>query len=272
MMRVNTERGSLAVRESGSGEPILFIHGALYRRLLDSFVEQSGLDQEFKTITFDRHGFADSSTASDSYSVEDTAADALDVIARCAGGEAHVVAHSVGGAFAMQLALDAPNAVKTLTLLEPVVMTEEYAEFAQQELIPAGSAYFEGDKRSAVDQFSRAVLGEIDYPGLLDRTLSVEWFERAVEDADTAFGIDLPAFGEWTFGPDQISQIRTPVLLVLGERTVPVHKSIHAQMLTWLPNASEARVPEASHFMSLSHAEETADAIRTFIRAHGRPR
>jgi pimeloyl-ACP methyl ester carboxylesterase len=267
-MRVSTERCTLAVRESGSGEPILFIHGALYRRLLDSFITQSGLDQEFKTITFDRHGFGDSTTTSDTYSVEDTAADALDIISECADGAAHVVAHSVGGAYALQLALDAPNAVKSLTLLEPVIMTEEFAEFAQHHIIPAGSSYIQGDKRSAVDQFSRAVTQGIDYPELFERTLSEEWFERAIEDSDTAFGIDSPAFGAWTFGPEKARQIHVPVLMVLGEQTVPAWKSIHEQMLSQLPNVSEARVSGANHFMCLSKPEETADAISSFIREH----
>jgi 2-(acetamidomethylene)succinate hydrolase len=267
-MRVNTGRCTLAVRESGSGEPILFIHGALYRRLLDSFIEQSGLDREFRTIAFDRHGFGESARTSDTYSVNATAADALDVITECADGKAHVVAHSVGGSYALQLAFDAPNAVKSLTLLEPVIMTEEFAEFAQRKLIPAVSAYIDGDKRSAVDQFSRAATGEIDYPGLFERTLSPEWFDRAIEDSDTAFGIDSPAFGEWTFGPEEARQIRMPVLLVLGKQTIPVFTSGHAQMLSWLPNVSEAHISGANHFMCLSRPEETAAAIGSFVRAH----
>jgi pimeloyl-ACP methyl ester carboxylesterase len=144
------------------------------------------------------------------------------------------------------------------------------AEFAQREIMPAGAAYMEGDKRSAVDQFSRAVTGGIDYPGLFERTLSEDWFERALEDSDTAFPIDSPAFGEWEFGPEQVRQIRSPVLLVLGEQTRQVWASIHPQMLEWLPNASEARIPGANHFMCLSHPEETADAIRSSIQAQSR--
>ena len=35
---------------------------------------------------------------------------------------AHVVGHSLGGVIALQLALDAPQAVRTLALMEPALM------------------------------------------------------------------------------------------------------------------------------------------------------
>jgi pimeloyl-ACP methyl ester carboxylesterase len=115
---------------------------------------------------------------------------------------AHVVGHSSGGLIATQLALDAPELVGTLALLEPVDLeVPSAAEFGQQVLGAAFQRYAVGDKEGAVDAFMRGVCSP-DHRPLLDRVLGPAAFRQAVTDADTFFGAEAPAGMQWRW--DQI--------------------------------------------------------------------
>ena len=58
---------------------------------------------------------------------------------------------------------------------------------------------------------------------------------QAVKDADTFFGVELPALGEWAFGAEQAAAIRHPVLSVLGGRTQPLWVEVAAFLRASVP-------------------------------------
>src|SRR5215813_11184143 len=100
----------------GQGEPVLFIQGC--------GVTGSGWDPQamelsadFQCLTFDNRGIGRSKTSDPVLTVEKMAADALALITAMGWESAHVVGHSLGGVIAQQLALDAPERVKSLSLL-----------------------------------------------------------------------------------------------------------------------------------------------------------
>jgi pimeloyl-ACP methyl ester carboxylesterase len=86
---------------------------------------------------------------------------------------AHIAGHSSGVAMALQLALDAPEAAHTLTLMEPTrpaPPTATQARFGQEIVQPAVRHYQAGDPAGAVDTFVRSVVGP-GYRPALDRGL-----------------------------------------------------------------------------------------------------
>ena len=100
----------------GEGEPVLFIQGC--------GVTGSGWDPQvmelsadFQCLTFDNRGIGRSKTSEQALTVEKMAADALALITAMGWESAHVVGHSLGGVIAQQLALDAPERVRSLSLL-----------------------------------------------------------------------------------------------------------------------------------------------------------
>ena len=100
----------------GQGEPVLFIQGC--------GVTGSGWDpqvmelsRDFQCLIFDNRGIGRSRTSDPMLTVEKMAADALELITATGWESAHVVGHSLGGVIAQQLALDAPERVKSLSLL-----------------------------------------------------------------------------------------------------------------------------------------------------------
>jgi pimeloyl-ACP methyl ester carboxylesterase len=106
----------LAYEVVGEGPPVLFIQGVgVHGRGWSPQVE--ALFADFRCLSFDNRGMGASQPLTLPLSVEQMAADALALLS-CQGWEsAHVVGHSLGGPIALELALLAPERVRSLALL-----------------------------------------------------------------------------------------------------------------------------------------------------------
>lgn len=69
---------------------------------------------------------------------------------------AHVVGHSYGGVIALQLALDAPGIVHSMSLLEPaLILVVPSGQAMMQQMTPVIEMYQRGDKEQARGPLSR---------------------------------------------------------------------------------------------------------------------
>jgi hypothetical protein len=91
----------------------------------------------------------------------------------------------------MRLALDAPERVHALALLEPALLAVPTGPFGAEAI----GRYQAGDKAGAIDAWMRGVCGP-DYRAVLDRAIPGA-VEQAVADADTFFAQELPAVRDW---------------------------------------------------------------------------
>ncbi len=126
---------------------------------------------------------------------------------------AHVVGHSYGGDVALQLALDAPEVVHTLAVLEPALMLGASGSGYRASLATAAERYRVDGADATID----AAL-EARWPGyrpVLDRLLPGA-FAQAVADAPFEFDHNTPGMLAWTFGEAEARRISPPTLSVLG--------------------------------------------------------
>ena len=89
---------------------------------------------------------------------------------------------------------------------------------------------------------------------------------QSIKDADTFFGVELPALTEWTFGPEQAAAIRRPVLSVIGAETQPLWLEIAEFLRSSLPHVEECTIDGAGHLLHIQRPEPVARAIREFLR------
>ena len=101
--------------QSGTGDPILLIMGHAYRADMWHRTAPE-LAASYRVIRFDNRGVGRSSDPPGPYSVQLMAEDALAVLDAASAASAHVYGVSLGGAIALQLALDHPGRVRSLIL------------------------------------------------------------------------------------------------------------------------------------------------------------
>src|SRR5215467_5936730 len=133
MQRVNLDCVDLEYNMQGSGEPVLLIHGSIVADAFFPLRAEPHLTRNYRVISYHSRGFAGSAHARSPFTMEQQAADGRALLCHLGFPCVHVAGHSYGVAIAMQWALDAPEEIRSLALLEPSLM----------EWIPSGPAYWE---------------------------------------------------------------------------------------------------------------------------------
>ncbi len=269
MERAAVDGLELEYELQGSGEPVVLIHWGFCAAWAEPLMDEPALAARYRLLRYHRAGFAGSDRIQGAVSMAEHAAHCAQLMRELGIGRAHVVGHSSSADIALQLALDFPDAVHTLALMEParpVPATDDQAEFVRDFVAPAVQRYHAGDKAGAVDTFARGVFGSY-YRGPLDRGLP-RVFEQAVADADAFFAQELPALQQWSFTQQDARRIPQPVLGVSGENTAPTFPERLQLLLSWLPNVESFDLPGATHLLHLQDPQGIAEALASFYARH----
>jgi 3-oxoadipate enol-lactonase len=249
--------GHLRYSTAGSGEPVVLIHGfSLDRTLWDA--QWPAVSARYRAVRYDLRGYGESSLPEGPYShVTDLVAllEALDA------RPAHVVGLSMGGRVALQLALEAPAAVRSLTLVDSVLdgypMDDAWSQ-RWRALVAAGKA---GD----VPQAKRLWLEHELFAPL-----------SAKPDVATALGAMVERYSGWHWGHrdpgaggarpalELLATVTAPTLVVVGEHDLPDFQRIARRLAADIPRATLEVVAGAGHVPNL----EAADAFNAILLAH----
>jgi pimeloyl-ACP methyl ester carboxylesterase len=258
----------LHFQETGKGASAVFIHGAFIADAFHPLLHEPSLAGRYSLIAYNRRGYGNSTSASGPISIARHARDCRDVLNELGATRAHVVGHSYGGAVALQLALDFPEMVNSLALLEPALIVGDSGAAYRESLQGAVKRYREAGAETVVDEFLRARWPE--YRSRLERMLPGA-FAQSVTDAKTPLECELPGLLEWTFGEAEARCIGHPTLcLIGGERAAlsPRFEEAQRLLLSWLPNGKAHVVPGTTHLMHIEAPQQTAEALAAFW---GRP-
>jgi pimeloyl-ACP methyl ester carboxylesterase len=249
---------------------VLFISSVLADGFTPLLTEPALADR-YQLISYHRRGWVGSTPTPAAVSVADHAADAAALLAYLGIPRAHVAGHSTGAVVAAELAMDDTAVVQTLCLLEPFVLSVPSGEAVLQQAGPAFEAYRDGDHEAAWAIFLSAASG-LDWTAC--RTLLEERIPgavaQAVKDADTLFGVELPAMATWALSPERAAAIGCPVLSVLGTETLPLFVEVAAALRSSLRNVEECAIGDVGHLLHIQRPEPVAGAMSTFLRSHAR--
>jgi lipase len=231
--------------EQGTGEPLVMLHagGSSGRQWLRS---AAILQSEFRVVAPDLWGFGQTGAWK---------------------GEESLVGHSYGGATAVRLALRKQGLVRTLTLIEPVLVTllkqageeelfKEWADMAHAFLHHAKSR----DWQSAWQGF-------IDYRNGAGAwaKLPTDTKERFVANTDNT----VAGFHSNLNNPtslDELRQIKAPTLVLCGENTTLPDRRLAEIVRDQIPRSTYKVIPGADHMSPLSHPSFIAEAARQHAR------
>jgi pimeloyl-ACP methyl ester carboxylesterase len=268
MQRAQVNGVELEYEVVGSGEPVLFISPVLADGFLPLFSDPALADR-YQLIRYHKRGWVGSTHTPPPVPIATHAADAAALLEHLGVPRAHVTGHSTGAVVAAQLAIDRPATLQTLTLLEPLMLSVPSGAAVLQRVGPAFEAYGRGDHEGAWAMFLSAATGwdwatcgtvlEKRMPGTV---------AQAVKDADTLFGVELPAITEWAFGFRQAAGIRCPVLSVLGTDTLPLFVEVAAFLRSSVPHVEQSTIEGVGHLLHIQRPEPVAGALAEFFGRH----
>ena len=265
MDTINVNGVELEYEVRGAGEPLLLID----MLIADCFVpllSEPALADRFQLIHYHKRGWVGSTHTAPPVSFADHAADAAALLEQLGVRRAHIAGHSTGASIGAQLALDHPEKVHTLTLLEPTLLSLPLGDPFLKAAGPVFEAYGSGDHAGAFAMFVAAASG-LDWEqcrALLEQRIPGV-VAQSIKDADTFFGVELPAVTEWTFGREQAAAIRTPVLSVIGADTQPLWLEIAEFLRSSLPHVEERTIDSVGHLLQIQRPEPVAHAMAQFL-------
>ncbi len=258
----------LAYEVRGAGEPVLLLHAGVFADWFVPLLEQSALTERFRLVNYHRLNYGASTHLDGPISVPDQAAHCRALLGQLGIERAHLVGHSAGASVALQLALDAPDVVRSLAALEPAMVASPAVTAGQPAFIVAAvERYAAGDRAAAVDEFMRGVCGA-DYRAWIERALPPGAFEQAVVDADHFFRQELPVLGAWRFGAQEAARIEVPVLVVAGAESPPIFAQRQRLLLDWLSRGEAFTLPDAGHLLYVQQPGAMAAALVVFLGRH----
>jgi pimeloyl-ACP methyl ester carboxylesterase len=255
----------LYYEEAGQGEPLLMVQG-LGTDHLGWMLQVPELSKHFRVITFDNRDVGQSKQADGQYEIADMARDGLALADHLELDEFHLVGMSMGGAIAQEMALEAQERLRTLTLVvtfagggtwatERSRLWSEIRGLLDHEthldwllLYGMSEQFYEDPERVA---YAKQLMRANPHPQ------SVEAFQRQVE-----------ASGRHETR-DRLATISVPTHVIGAEHDtlVPVWKS--QEIAELIPGADYSVMPRAPHALNMERAEEFNELVLGWLRSAG---
>jgi 3-oxoadipate enol-lactonase len=259
---IPVHEGRLYCESKGSGEPLVFIHGfSLDTRMWEDQFEYFG--SSYMAIRYDVRGFGKSSIPRSTYShAEDLAV----MLQHLGIRRASLVGLSMGGAIALNFASAYPRMTGRMVLADSSIgaiqPSREAVSFGKRNTSPLERELFVGEVKSlwlSDDIFKPAFEDEGLKRRIIDMVMDYSGYhwlhENPVGRCDERY-------------IDGIRRISSPVLIILGSRDVPKHRTIAEFLLANIPGATLARLQGAGHMCNMERPAEFNREVMDFLSRH----
>lgn len=252
--------GRLRYCTAGRGKPVVLIHGlSLDISMWDAQWPQ--LTREFRAIRYDLLGFGGSSVSQAPYSHSEDLLGLLDFLG---ARPAHVVGLSMGGRVALRFALDHPQAVESLTLIDSALEGHSW------------SAKWSGKMRAIVE--AAATGGPAAARQLW---LEHELFAPARRDPQLAAALAamVGRYSAWHWSnvdpihkprsptSESLSLLRCPTLVLVGEHDLPDFTAIAQRLAATIPRATLHTIRGAGHMANMEAPSVVNQLLLEHLRA-----
>ena len=249
---------SLEVLREGEGPPVLLLPG--FGTDVSSFAPQlRALAPGHETIGVNPRGVGASDAPElDAYPVDRAAADAVAALRQVGHESAHVVGASLGAAVAIEVALSAPESVRSLTLITPFVQaTSRLAAVADAWTRVAADGSAETLARFLLPWlFSDAALADA---AVRERTARGLVATVARVPAATLARANAGMTAWSATRSDALVSIEAPTLVLWGGADLLTPDA--ERLADAIPEAQCVRVPSAGHALAIEGATEVNEAL-----------
>jgi non-heme chloroperoxidase len=287
MPTVEVNGSALEYTESGSGTPLVLVHGSVNdQRTWES--QMAALSTRYHVIAYSRRYHHPNPWVGDGsdYAVSLHAEDLAALVRALEIAPAHLVGSSYGAYTALIAGLRHPRLVRTLVLGEPPAVPLLISNpanplhilwllirdprtalvvlrFMLGTIRPTQEALRRDDLETAVRRFVDGVLGEGGYEQLPPTAKTM------IRDNAGALKAELLSSNFESFPTAEARSFTKPALLLYGERSVDFFRLISNVLIGLLPNAETATIAGASHDMHSDNPEAYNEEVIRFLETHG---
>lgn len=247
------------------GEPVLLIHAGTATAFAPLMTHPAMVERH-RLIRYHRRGYAGSDPLNNETSIGTHAQDALRLLDHLGIDSAHVVGHSDSGLIALQLAIDAPQVVRTLVLEEPAMhaIDPRWDEIVREAVAPIVETHRNGDSRRAMEGWMRGI--SRDWRVELTRTVP-GGPQQTLDDAG-AFFADVDAVFEWQFDHARVSALRMPVLYMVAAAPLPGMRAVMRRFCELVPHTETVVIDDATHMLHTDQPDRVGDELAAFFARH----
>lgn len=253
---------------AGAGEPVLFVHadfldGGMWRLVME------GLARTCRAARFDKRGYGASDPATGPVCRRRELAA---VIAALDLGPVHLVGCSNGGQSSLDLALESPELVRSLTLVNsppsgfapegapPPEILEMIAAFERGDPGAASELqlriWFDGPERSTAALDPRRLAARAEAADM--NRICVDRNTFFIADASPLDPLDPPAIG-------RLGEVRVPTLVVSGALDYAENRRASRIMAEGVPGARFVEMPGCAHVPPMEEPERFVELLEGFI-------
>ena len=257
--------GRLYYETSGKGPALVLIHaGFLDSRMWDTQFQL--FSENNRVIRYDVRGFGKSDIARTKFS---DYKDLRGILDHLGAKTASLVGVSNGGRIASDFAVEYPSMVDCLVLVSPGMSgykpagpeEEKLWEEFDKQMKPQEAADREGRAADAV---------EMDVNAWASAQTRVNR-ERITQVAMDNFHVHVENPWKLQVPPEprtfqRLSQIRTPTLLIIGDRDVPAQILMVDNIHSHIPGSKKVLIPGADHIVNMSKPDEFNRTVFQFLR------
>ncbi len=251
----SSDGATITYERSGSGPPLVLVHGGLGNGLASWFAIKPIFEQSFTVYAIDRRGRRETPETggrSVELECEDVAAVVLAI-----GEPVFLLGHSYGGVCAAGAAALVPDSVRKLVLYEPPMGDVLDAGFRALEEKAA-----EGDWEGLVYSFLQDTIRIPQQE--LDTLSDSPFFTPLVEDARATFG-DILALRQYNFEAGRYAPLTMPVQLLVGAESPRPEMFLTDALKAVLPDATVTELPGQAHGALVLDPTPTAEKIAHFL-------
>ncbi|MGW2088020.1 alpha/beta fold hydrolase [Streptomyces sp. NPDC001880] len=257
-----TDDGRLVYRDTGEGPLLVLLHGGfLDHRMWDDQVPE--LARGHRVIVPDARGHGGSSNASKPFRHAD---DLAALLRRLDAGPAVLVGVSMGGATALDTALEHPDLVRALVVSGAGTSEPEFHDpWSRRVLAEQARSLAAGDVPGWIDAFMlfaagpHRTLDEVDgavvrrVRAMTERTLA----KHTADEPDRL----VPVPGTWA----RAAQIGVPVLTVTGGIDSDAHLAMARRLARTVADGREASVEGAAHYPNMERPDAFGEILGSFL-------
>ena len=265
MATIETPSGTtIYYEEHGAGEPLLCVHG-LATDTLGWLLQIPAFAERHRTIVFDNRDVGQSSMAGDEYEVTDMAADALALADALELETFHLLGVSMGGAISQEMALAAPERIRTLTLAVTFASAGAWGASLANSW---GTRVRRSSLEERVEEFLLLTLSEELFEDAAQvETLRNLMLQNPHPQDPEGFCRQLNASSRHNTR-DRLASLTMPVHVIAAERDilVPIWKS--EEIASLIAGSKLTVMERAPHGVQAERAQEFNQVVLDFIAEH----